>query len=206
MLQYQTIYPETLECLKQLTNLDILKDFYLVGGTSLALQIGHRISIDLDFFTRKNFSSSALFEQLKKELPIYRFTIIGKAENTLNLLINDIKVDIIRFDYPLIDKIIVTDNFKLMGMKDIAAAKLSAVTNRGTKKDFFDIYFLLQHFSLEDILNFFQEKYQMDIAFFHIKSLTYFDDAELEPDPNMLINASWEDVKLLIRQKVQELL
>jgi len=137
---------------------------------------------------------------------MYRFAIIGKAENTLNLLINDIKVDIIRFDYPLIDKIIVTDNFKLMGLKDITAAKLSAVTNRGTKKDFFDIYFLLQHFSLEDILNFFQEKYQMDIAFFHIKSLTYFDDAELEPDPNMLINASWEDVKFLIRQKVQELL
>ena len=63
MLQYQTIYPETLECLKQLTKLDILKDFYLVGGTSLALQIGHRISIDLVFFTKKNFSSSALFQR-----------------------------------------------------------------------------------------------------------------------------------------------
>lgn len=206
MLQYQTVYPETLECLRQLNNLDVLKDFYLVGGTSLALQIGHRISIDLDFFTTKTFNPSDIFEKVRKALPKYNFTIIGKAENTLNILINEIKIDIIRFDYPLIDELIVVDNLKLMGLKDIAAAKLSPVTNRGTKKDFFDIYFLLEHFTLEEILSFFQEKYQMDIAFFHLKSLTYFDDAELEPDPDMLINISWEDVKSFIRQKVQEFL
>jgi hypothetical protein len=192
--------------LRTLSNNSELKDFYLVGGTALALHFGHRISIDLVFFTTENFEPKLLFENIKNSLPNHQFEIIGMAENTLNININNIKIDLIRFNYPLIGELFIEDDLRLMAIEDIAAAKLSAVTNRGTKKDFYDIYFLLQKFSTEEILTFFQQKYQMDIAFYHLKSLTYFDDAEFEPNPDMLIDVSWETVKKEIRLKVQELL
>lgn len=98
MLQLQSVRPETLDLLKKLMNADFLEDFILVGGTALALQIGHRKSYDLDLFTARRFDPKILTANLKK---ITDLQISSEAENTLNALIGEVPVDFIRYDYPL---------------------------------------------------------------------------------------------------------
>jgi hypothetical protein len=89
-------------------------------------------------------------------------------------------------------------------LKDIAAMKLSAITNRGTMKDFVDIYFLLQHFSLNQMLELYMQKYTDGTLFNVIRSMTYFADAENNSMPEMLVPVQWEDIKTFIRHTVEQ--
>ncbi len=192
MLYYQTIDASTLELLKKLQGLEVFKNMRLAGGTSLALQIGHRKSIDLDLFgtllaDESTFSEAlAIFEKV---------TWLKKTPNINIFSINDVKVDFVNYTYPWIDETKSEDDLRLAGLKDIAAMKLAAVTGRGTKKDFIDIYFLLKEFSLKEMLQHYKNKYADGSEFLVLKSLTYFDDAEPEQQPAMLKNISWPTVK-----------
>lgn len=196
MLQLNTIHNNTYLLLEALSKRDYLKDFALAGGTSLALQLGHRISIDLDFFTLKEFNSEKLMDQLNSEFDIRD---INLAKNTLNLNVHfndqDIKVEFLRHNYMLLDKYLVVNNIRLYSIKDITAMKLNAIANRGSKKDFFDIYELLHKFLIVEMLDFFKEKYKNYNGFTVIKSLSYFEDANVEPDPMLINNVSWTQVK-----------
>ena len=196
MLQLNTIHNNTYLVLEALSKRDYLKDFALAGGTSLALQLGHRISIDLDFFTLKEFNSEKLMDQLNSEFDIRD---INLAKNTLNLNVHfndqDIKVEFLRHNYMLLDKYLVVNNIRLYSIKDITAMKLNAIANRGSKKDFFDIYELLHKFLIVEMLDFFKEKYKNYNGFTVIKSLSYFEDANVEPDPMLINNVSWNQVK-----------
>jgi predicted nucleotidyltransferase component of viral defense system len=203
MLQYHSVKPDTLDLLKKLMSSGFLEDFILVGGTALALQIGHRKSYDLDFFTHRNFKPKILAAEIGK---ITDVQIIGEADNTLNALIDGIPVDFIRYDYPYIDEIINLDNIRLASKKDIACMKLSAIASRGSKKDFFDIYYLLNEYSLDEMLGFYERKYQSSERFHLIKSLIYFDDAENEPDPITIIPIEWKVVKNSLQNIVRLLL
>jgi len=113
-----------------------------------------------------------------------------------------IKVDIVNYRYQWLDKPVVDQGIRMAGIKDIAAMKVTAVIGRGTKKDFIDISFLLHHLSLNEILDFYSTKYDDGSVFMAMKSLVYFDDAEKEPMPDMLINKSWEQVKEYILSKI----
>ena len=119
--------------------LPILDDFYLVGGTALALHLGHRISVDLDLFSNSEFDTQEMIQQLENKISINK--IIGEAKNSLNLVIDNVEVDILRHNYPLIEPVSIIDNIRLLSDKDIAALKLSAIARRGSKKDFYDVYF-----------------------------------------------------------------
>ena len=202
MLQYATIYPNTLECLKEVMKLDALSDFCLVGGTALALQLGHRISVDLDLFSQNDFTPMVLHQKIQKQLTNKKIAFIRSEENTLNLHIDNIKTDIITFPYPLLKPLNIIDNIRLMSIPDIAAAKLSAISNRGAKKDFIDMYFILKQYKLEEIFNFFEQKFNIKIGLHQIKSLVYFRDAERQPDALMLNDVSWNQVKVTITQIV----
>ena len=144
MLKYETVYPGTLELLKKLMAHPALENFYLVGGTALSLHLGHRISVDLDLFTNSEFDTQDLVQQLENEISIEK--VIGEAKNTLNLVIDNVEVDILRHNYPLIEPVSIIDDIRLLSDKDIAAMKLSAIARRGSKKDFYDVYFLLQKY------------------------------------------------------------
>lgn len=208
MLQYRTVYPTTLELLKKLMKLEELKDFFLVGGTALALQLGHRISVDLDLFTQKDFNTKKMFDKLNRHFEIRDLT---EEINTLNFNIvfpdkseNIIKIDLIKYSYPLIKPITEVDTFRLLSIEDIIPMKLSAIAGRGSKKDFYDIYYLLTDFNFEQMFDLFEKKFPNTNKFHIIKSLTYFEDADLEPNPQTIENANWSDIKNEIIKQINE--
>ncbi len=171
MLQTQTVVPDLLELLREIMNEKLFSNFNLVGRTSLALQMGHRNSIDIDMFGNSEIDTELFIEKLKN----YGKVIITKStKNILITKINEIKVDFVSYKYPLLDNCLVVDNIRMLSTKDIAAMKLSAIAGRGSKKDFIDLYFLLEKFSLAEILSFYTQKYHDGSAFMVQKSLTYF--------------------------------
>jgi len=192
MLHYKTLDTKTLELLKKLQGVSAFSDLRLVGGTSLALQIGHRQSIDLDLFGKLDADEFAVSRSLNK---LGKVTILKKSDNINIYLIDGIKVDIVNYPYPWLEDVILVDGLHIADIRDIAAMKLSAITNRGTKKDFIDIFFLLKEFSLSQILDFYKQKYHDGSEFLVLKSLSYFDDAEDEEMPIMFIDLEWDEVK-----------
>ncbi len=209
MLQHRTVYPTTLELLKKLMQYDSLRKTFLVGGTALALQLGHRISVDIDLFSEIDFETNDILTELRKDMELQ--VIMQKEKNSLILnarLKNTnnefVKIDFVKYAYPLLKELKHEAGIRLLSVEDIIPMKLSAIANRGAKKDFFDIYELMKTFSLSDMFILFSKKYP-DIAHFHIvKSLTYFEDAEMEFDPIMLNETDWETVKQTIEDNVNK--
>ncbi len=193
MLHHESVAPETLGILKSLSQLPVFNGFNLVDGTSLALQIGHRISVDLDFFTPNEFDVEEVIVAVAGLG--YSVETIGKKPNSLNLFVNDIKVDILKYSYPFVDDILQIEGINMMGKKDIAAMKISAITNRGEKKDFVDLFFLLKEIDFGEAMTLYSTKYKMDELLHVYKSLVYFDDADLQATPKMLIPIGWEEIK-----------
>ena len=200
MLHYETIIPETHSLLEKLSTLPVLEDARLVGGTALALQLGHRTSVDLDFFGRINADSEDLRDILRE---VGRVEVASVSKNINIFWINGVKVDMVNYPYPWLDLPTVEDGVRLASLNDIAAMKISAIVNRGTKKDFIDLYTLLQHFALDEILDMYSRKYSDGSLFIVMKSLTYFDDAETDPMPNVLNDTTWETVKDFLRKVVR---
>jgi len=183
--------------------IDEFKELRLVGGTSLALQIGHRQSIDIDLFGALNIDEFELSKILNNFASV---TILKKTKNINIYLIEGIKVDIVNYHYPWIKDALLEDNLRLAEKTDIAAMKIAAITNRGSKKDFIDIYFLLKYFTLGKMLSFYKLKYNDASEMLALKSLTYFDDADLEEEPNMFLQINWENVKDEISNKLRNYL
>lgn len=202
MLHYKTIYPATLNLLKELQSLALLKDCRLVGGTALALQLGHRRSVDLDFFGAVPESSDEIVDALRED---HEVIIVKESKNIHIYQIDGIKVDIVNYKYEWIDGSVEENGVKLAGVEDIAAMKIAAIIGRGTKKDFIDLYFLLKRFSLEEILQLYLKKYPDGSLFIAMKSLSYFIDAELNPMPEMFESVDWNSVKATIREEVASL-
>jgi len=205
MLHLETVAASTLELLKELQGLDSLRETRLVGGTALSLQYGHRISVDLDLFVH-NLEADfiTIISEIKNKG--YKIDIRKQSSTILISMIENIKVDIVNYPYPWIDNKICEENIVLATDKDIAAMKLSAITNRGTKKDFIDLYYLLKSYSLEQMLTFYTDKYSGDSVFMVLKSLTYFDDAEMDIAPNVLdLNINWKTIKNTITNEVKQL-
>ncbi len=128
-------------------------------------------------------------------------TQLNNSKNIHIYLVNGIKVVIVNYTYPWLQFPQEENELRLSGLKDIAAMKLSAITDRGTKKDFIDLYFLLQHFSLAEMINFYLQKYADGSLFLVVKSLVYFEDAEQDMMPFMLIPVKWEIVKKEIEEE-----
>lgn len=199
MLYLETVESSTLELLKKLQRLPVLEQTRLVGGTALALQLGHRKSIDLDFFGTVDCEAEYLRESIAG---IASLTILKESPHIHIYIVDGIKVDIVNYKYPWLDDVVLEQGLRLASVSDIAAMKITAIIGRGTKKDFIDIAFLLYHFSLEEILHFYAAKYNDSSVFMAMKSLAYFDDAEADPMPDMFVNQSWQQVKAHILSKI----
>ncbi len=171
-----------------------LQKFYLSGGTALSLQLGHRESEDLDFFTQDNFRPEALQEALVKYGTLQQTEL---AKGTLNTFIQGVKLQFLEYPYPLIEPFKSWNNIQISSVADIACTKLQTIGMRGSKKDFIDIYFILQNYTLENLFALLKQKYlSIDYSQTHIlKSLVYFDDADAQPMPRMHKQVTWEDVK-----------
>lgn len=199
MLYLETVESSTLELLKKLQRLPVLEQTRLVGGTALALQLGHRKSIDLDFFGTIDCEAEYLRESIAG---IASLTILKESPHIHIYIVDGIKVDIVNYKYPWLDDVVLEQGLRLASVSDIAAMKITAIIGRGTKKNFIDIAFLLHHFSLEEILHFYAAKYNDSSVFMAMKSLAYFDDAEADPMPDMFVNQSWQQVKAYILSKI----
>lgn len=174
MLQTQTVEPRTLELLRMLQREPLMSSFNLVGGTALALRIGHRKSIDLDFFTKEEFDIVELREMLVEK---YAMTVSFERGQTLKGFIDGVMIDCIRFNYPHIKEPDIIDGVRLESIPDIIAMKLDAVSHNGTRiKDFIDIATLSSLYSFNDMLQFYLAKYPNSNVLMPVKSLVYFDD------------------------------
>ena len=179
--------------------------FYLAGGTALALQIGHRTSMDFDFYTEKKFSLLKLQRLLEKKFK--EAIVLQKAEGTLIMKIDGVANSFFQYPYPLIFPPIKYQNFPPLASKeDIAAMKVIAISDRGTKRDFIDIYFLLKEFSLEEIFNFIKKKYPNFNIYVGLRGLTYFVDAEKKQKRRLHLThfVSWGKIKKFLIGEVKK--
>jgi Nucleotidyl transferase AbiEii toxin, Type IV TA system len=179
------IAPQTFLLIQQLQAIDGLKDFYLVGGTALALQSGHRNSIDIDLFTQNDFTAEEIADLLDTE---FSFTTTLSRKNALLAVVNGIKTGFIRHNYPLLFPPITEEGITFLSKEDISAMKIHAIIQSGKRlKDYIDIYFLLEHFSLQQMLGFFTGKYSYSNAMIAMKAINYFDDIDENMDPPKLL-------------------
>ena len=168
----------------------------LVGGTALALQLGHRKSIDLDLFGTIEADSLEIREALEESHVV---SVIKESKSIHIYMVDGVKVDFVNYRYSWIDEPVVDSDITLASIKDIAAMKIAAVIGRGTKKDFIDIDILLRSFSLQELLELYIQKYPDGSLFIAMKSLAYFEDAESDPMPFMFEETDWEAVKSNLR-------
>ena len=201
MLQTQAVNPQLLGLLRKLMEVDVFHPFVLVGGTSLALQIGHRMSVDIDLFGEVELDEYGFTDILND---IGSTVLLKKSKNILIYSVDGIKLDFVNYGYPWLALPSLVENVRLASREDITAMKLNAIVGRGSKKDFIDLFFLLNEFSLAEMVEFYYMKYQQNSLLMVLKSLTYFDDADEEDDPVILDKCNWERVKRTIRREVKK--
>lgn len=183
MLHTKTVNGLTLDILKKLMMDQALNHFVLVGGTELALQIGHRISIDLDLVSTDDFDQESLNEYLQDK---YEFTSDFIDRNTLKGFIDGISLDFIAHKYACVDKISETDEIRIASLKDIAAMKLNAIIHNGTRlKDFIDIAFLGEYLTFNQMAIAYEEKYRSN-SVMAAKALLYHEDIDYSVNINLL--------------------
>lgn len=190
-----------------LEGIPLWSDFYLAGGSGLALQMVHRISVDFDFFSKKNSLSNQEREELIKLLKRYgKVVIVTNREGTLRVLFNGVGLAFFYYPYLLVKPLIKYENLRIASIMDIGLMKLAAIVSRGSKKDFFDIYFILKDcIPLAELLEFSNKKFPevRDFSMQALRALTYFTDAEPEPTPKMLKIIDWSEVKRFLIKEIR---
>lgn len=182
----------------------IISQFYLAGGTGLALHLGHRNSIDFDFFSNEKFSNSELKNGLAK---LGDYTLSGEDEGTLHGVLDEVKISFFYYKYNQLYPFSDFEGIKIADERDIAAMKIDSISSRGNKRDFIDLYFLLEKYPLEEIISFFELKFSgITYNKLHIlKSIVFFDNAEGDPMPMMLKKVDWEEVKRKIAKETRKM-
>ncbi len=198
MLQYQTVSPGTVTLIRQLMSMPEVDPFLLVGGTSLSLQLGHRISVDLDFFTDKSFDVDSLRVALSTTIPSFEILRMSKTGFTCNA--QGIKCDFFNWAVPFIEQPITEDGLRLCSLKDIAAFKLDAISTRKEKKDYRDIDALLNYFTLAELVSFHQKKFSYMSIKVVLDALSEIDLADNSEEPTILVPRDWNEIKQRIKE------
>jgi hypothetical protein len=202
MLHQETIEAPTLELLRSLQSREYLNGFFLVGGTALALYLGHRKSVAIDLFSNFDFDTASLIEKLHLDYP---FQIFHTARNTIKGSINTVKVDLLAHRYAHIMEPAAISGINMLSVPDIIAMKLNAITTSGQRsKDFIDIFYLLDNFDIGSMLTFYKTKYNQQNDAFLLKSLIYFDEVDLADWPVLVKNPDlrWIDIKKRLTTRV----
>lgn len=202
MLHRETVEPGLYELIQEICASEDLKDFILVGGTALSLQIGHRKSIDIDLFSNAPFDQEALLSKLQQDFKLHAQNLV---KNGIFGNIGSVKVDMLSHQYEWIKPIIIQEGMRLASLEDIAAMKLNAIVANGSRlKDFVDIAFLSAYLSLNTMLDCFKAKYPQTNSMIALKSLSWFDDINFEVDIQYSKKQySWTEIKDRIEKMIQ---
>jgi hypothetical protein len=195
---------ETKKNIKILSLQAFIKSFYLAGGTGCALHLGHRISNDLDFFSKKDFSHFEIQQSLRSS---GHFLTDYSDSHTLIGRFNKTKISFFHYNYPLIRDTLLFLDLRISSLEDIGCMKVDAISSRGSRRDFVDLFFILKKFNigLNEFFKYFEEKYgKENFNIYHVlKSLVYFEEAEKDPELNMLVQFSWENVKSYFSEQIK---
>jgi hypothetical protein len=207
-MHLEILTAEQVTVLERLSGLTPIQSFYLAGGTALALRHGHRRSIDFDFFRKDPFDSFALASAL--ELAFDRFERLPSGEHTLHVRLQGVSASFFRYRHPLVVPAQPTQwGFTLAADEDIAAMKLEAIAGRGSRKDFVDLYLLCRNgMTLEAVFDLFERRYgtARTERYHRLRALAFFEDAERQPLPDMLVELDWSDVTAFFASEASRLL
>lgn len=186
--------------------LDTLSSYNLVGGTGLSLLLGHRMSVDLDFFSNEKIENNLIIEEL---MQVFKDNFVLSSVSKVGVFgfVHQIKVDFVHYPFPILKPIVQQDNIRILSTEDIAAMKIQAILGRSVKKDFFDVSELLRLYSLDEIIAFHKSKYPLQTLHITIpQALIYFEEAEESENPISLNGMTWENVKRYIQNVVNDYL
>lgn len=205
---WKALTPATRDAFHLVNELKLIKDFYLAGGTGLALHFGHRFSVDLDFFSEDTGAVGPDQRSiLRSVLDDPTLEITYDKDATFVVVWRGVGVSFFCLNlYPLVQPTLLVNNVRLASVEEIGAMKLAAIINRGTRKDMVDLYFILQHVSLDSLFQVAAVKYAKVHSFpvSAVRALSYFDDAEALPMPQMLDKISWSKMKKFLETKAIE--
>ncbi|MBC7251250.1 MAG: nucleotidyl transferase AbiEii/AbiGii toxin family protein [Anaerolineae bacterium] len=203
----ETLPPDTRHLLERLGQLSAVAPFYLAGGSAIALHLGHRISVDLDFFTfQSDYETEPLIQQLQS---VGNLVIRQQSRGTLNATLAGTLISFFVYPYPLLEETRAAWNIRVAGLLDLALMKLAAIGQRGAKRDFVDLYQICHHgYKLDDLLRCMPDKFpKVTYPSYHLlRALAYFEDAEAEPMPPMLIPLEWPTVRRFFEDEVRRLM
>ena len=202
MLHRKAVEPHTLSLILSLQTKPYTRDFLLVGGTALALQLGHRTSTDVDLFTNKRFDVPQLLGFLRNDFSIQ---VRNQMNHALLLNINSIKTDFVFQPSDLLSTPVEVEHVRMASLKEIGAMKIGAITARGRRRDFIDLYCLMEHFKLPELLDAFLKKYKDATLELAIRSLFYFEDADNDLEPKCFFDYSWDKIKSKIKKEASKL-
>jgi predicted nucleotidyltransferase component of viral defense system len=202
-MYFDTLAPNAKGLFDKLSLIGLPTNFYLSGGTALALHLGHRESEDLDFFSKEEFDPQKVQAQLDRTLSLSNIVL---DSGTLNCYADGVKLQFLHYPYDLLETPQAFNNINLSSVPDIACTKLLTISSRGSKKDFIDLYFILASYSLNELFELLKKKYpSQSYNELHIlKSMAYFDDADDQPAPKMHKEISWSEVKKFITNSVKD--
>lgn len=187
-----------------LSRQSLLDGFYLAGGTGLALQYGHRRSVDLDLFSETEFDSTRLGDRLRGQSGLER---VALEKGTAHLTLHGVKVSFLHYPYPVLFPLRAFTHLQVADPRDIACMKIQAIGDRGSRRDFVDLYLAARRHGLPELFESFAKKYAA-VAYsrtHYLKALTYFRDAEAEPMPDMLVPLAWASVTMFFAAEVPRL-
>ena len=200
----QALNARTVLLMKTISEIpSIIEKFYLAGGTALSLHLGHRRSEDLDLFAENRFALQPYIDTISS----LNGQILMPEEGSIHCIVNDVKLSLLFYPYPLINPLVEFSGIKVASLDDIACMKIVAVSQRAEKKDFFDVYEIAKIYARSDIRELLHKKYkpQERNCYHMLRSIFYFNDAEENPDPISLNGTTWDDVKDYLLSREDEI-
>lgn len=195
-VHWDTVTRQMWEVLEHLGRQPIMGEFYLAGGTALALRLGHRRSVDLDFFT-ENRMRQGVRRSLLHALDSYPLETLEDFDGNLLLTVQGLQVGFFSYSSPLLDPVDQVAGVALASVTDIGLMKLDALIGRGSRKDFYDLYHILPLVSIERLFEMSRAKYPQarDFPLMAAESLVLFENADRDVQPALLVETPWEDVR-----------
>ena len=202
-LHWETVTPLMRDVLRTVGQSDLCLRFYLAGGTALALQLGHRRSADLDFFSETGEVRPETHRLALRTLAAFQPVVVEQAWGNLLLVVQGLRVGFFGHGYPLLEPAVVAEGVPLAGVTDIGLMKLYALATRASRKDFTDLYAIAQRVTLRHLFDLAPRKYPSvrDFEALVARHMVYFDRAEQEEPPPLLEAVDWETVKAFFRQQ-----